>query len=54
MYKPNCSLKTNAKLELVTLNATKKSAMFCSAKDKIPTRQEPNVIYAKDVPDKMI
>ena len=35
--------KTNAKF--VTLYVTKKCAMLCSVKDKIPTHRKSNVIY---------
>ena len=37
-------VKTNVKF--VILYDTKKSAMFCSAKDKIPTHQKSNVVYS--------
>ena len=37
-------VKTNEKF--VILYDTKKIAMFCSAKDKIPTYQKSNVLYS--------
>ena len=40
--------KTNVKF--VTLYDTKKCAMFCSVKDKIPTHQKSNVIYTIKCP----
>ena len=41
-------LKTNVKF--VTLYETKKCAMFCSVKDKIPSHQKSNVTYTIKCP----
>ena len=47
MRKLKRCFKTNVKF--VTLYDTKKCAMFCSVKDKIPTHQKSNVIYIINV-----